>query len=306
MINPSFDPQPLPLPKLGQSPIRNAMSVDVEDYFQVQALVSAYDRAGWEGEELRVERNTERLLDLFGRYNVKATFFTLGWIAERIPQTIRRMAAEGHELASHGYEHKRVFEQDAATFREDVKRTKAILEDLGGVAVKGYRAATFSIREDVLWAYEVLADEGYEYSSSVYPIAHDLYGLDEAPRFAFRPYPSARIVEYPMTTLQGFGRTWPGGGGGYFRIFPYEFSKRAIAHINKSELQPYMFYCHPWEIDADQPRPAGVPFKSRLRHYTNLSRMEAKIERLLKDFEWGRVDACIVASAPSAFGEAAQ
>ncbi|TNE38105.1 MAG: DUF3473 domain-containing protein [Alphaproteobacteria bacterium] len=291
---------------MAKTPIRNAMSVDVEDYFQVQALVSAYDRSNWEGEELRVARNTERLLDLFAQYDVKATFFTLGWIAERAPGTIQRIAAEGHELAAHGYEHTRVFEQDAAAFRADVKRTKAILEDLGGVPVKGYRAATFSMREDVLWAYEVLAEEGYKYSSSVYPIAHDLYGLDEAPRFAFRPYPGCGIVEYPMTTLRKLGRTWPGGGGGYFRIFPYAFSKYAIRQLNRNEAQPYMFYCHPWEIDADQPRPVGVPFKSRLRHYTNLSRMEAKIERLLRDFKWGRVDECFVGASTPAFGEAAQ
>lgn len=306
MNTPPFDPQAITPPARRNQVIRNAMSVDVEDYFQVQALVGSYKRDGWDQEPLRVGDNTERLLDLFARYQVKATFFTLGWIAERIPQTIKRMVQEGHELAAHGYEHQRVFEQDAATFREDVKRTKSILEDLGGEKVKGYRAATFSIREDVLWAYEVLADEGYEYSSSVYPIAHDLYGLDNAPRFAFLPYPDARIIEYPMTTLQGLGRTWPGGGGGYFRIFPYEFSKRAITHLNKSEGQPYMFYCHPWEIDAQQPRPTGVPLKSRLRHYTNLSRMEAKIERLLKDFNWGRVDECFVAASGPQLGEAAE
>jgi polysaccharide deacetylase family protein (PEP-CTERM system associated) len=296
MIDQIFDPEPLRRnnSSIASQGLVNAMSVDVEDYFQVQALAGSYSKSDWSDQELRVERNTERILDLFAAQNVKATFFTLGWIAERIPQTIKRIVQDGHELASHGYEHRQIFEQTPDIFRQDIRKTKAILEDIAGAPVKGYRAATFSITQDSLWAYEILADEGYLYSSSVYPVRHDLYGMPEVPRFAFRPHGNSRIVEYPMSTLHLAGRNYPGGGGGYFRIFPYAYSRFAINRTNTIEAQPYMFYFHPWEIDPEQPRPDNVGLKSRLRHYTNLSKMESKLERLLREFKWGRVDETFV------------
>jgi polysaccharide deacetylase family protein (PEP-CTERM system associated) len=248
----------------------------------------------WDRLESRVEASVDELLSMLAETGSTGTFFTLGWIAERIPRTIRRIVREGHELASHGYEHRRIFEQDPDSFRQDIRKTKAILEDIAGATVKGYRAATFSITKESLWAYEILADEGYLYSSSVYPVRHDLYGMPEVPRFAFRPHCKSRMVEYPMSTLNLAGRNFPGGGGGYFRIFPYAYSRYAINRTNAAEGQPYMFYFHPWEIDTEQPRPSDVGLKSRLRHYTNLSKMESKLERLLRDFKWGRVDQTFV------------
>lgn len=305
MIAPPFDPKSLKR-ESRQGHILNAMSVDVEDYFQVQALVHSFARPSWEDQELRVEKNMASILDLFAKHDTKATFFTLGWIAERIPSTIKRIVSEGHELASHGYDHKRIFEQNPETFRADIRRTKRILEDLSGTEIRGYRAATFSIREDVLWAYEILAEEGYAYSSSVYPVKHDLYGMSNAPRFAFLPTRSSRIVEYPMTTLKVGNRIFPGGGGGYFRLFPYSLSKQIISRTNTRDRQPFMFYFHPWEIDPGQPRPKSVPLKSRLRHYTNLAQMEAKIERLLTDFSWTRVDQSFVEEGDLNLAEAAE
>ena len=268
--------------------IVNAMSVDVEDYFQVQALAGAYDRAGWDGLPRRVAGNTGRVLDLFARHGVHATFFTLGWVAERHPELVRRIVAEGHELASHGHDHRRVDELSPEAFRQDIRRAKQVLEQAGGVAVRGYRAPTFSIGRSSLWAFDVLAEEGYAYSSSVYPVRRDFYGFPEAPRFAFRPRPG--IEEYPMTTVQLGGRNLPGGGGGFFRLLPYAVSRRLVARVNAADDRPAIFYFHPWEVDPGQPRAPGVPLKSRVRHYLNLGRTEARLGRLLADFAWDRMD----------------
>lgn len=279
------------MPRRDERAIVNAMSFDVEDYFQVQALADVCDRSRWDAFEPRVERNTGQILDLLAERGVRATFFTLGWIAERYPGLIRRIVAEGHELASHGYAHHRVDGQAPQEFRADVARTKRILEDAGGVAVSGYRAATFSVSETTTpWAFKVLEEEGYAYSSSIYPVAHDNYSNPDAPRHAYRPEGTARFWEYPISTIRLGRRNIPCGGGGYFRFAPYALFRRAIAHINDAERKPAIFYLHPWEVDPDQPRPSGVSLKSRFRHYLNLSRTVPRLARLLSDFRWDRMD----------------
>lgn len=267
----------------------NAMTVDVEDYFQVSAFEPHIARTRWSEWPCRVERNMERILALFESRGVRATFFTLGWVAERYPQLVRRVADAGHEIASHGMAHVRVTQQEPAQFRADVSRAKALLEDVSGTPVNGYRAASYSIGRDNLWALDVLAESGYRYSSSIYPIRHDLYGMPEAPRFAFRCKPDG-ILELPVTTCMLGGRKFPCGGGGFFRLYPYAVSRWAIRRVNRADEQPAIFYFHPWEIDPEQPRVGRVGVKTRVRHYLNLSRMEARIGRLLDDFRWGRMD----------------
>ncbi|HHM05323.1 MAG TPA: DUF3473 domain-containing protein [Gammaproteobacteria bacterium] len=268
----------------------NAMSVDVEDYFQVSALEPYIPRSAWDRQPCRVEANTSAVLELFAAAGVQATFFTLGWVAERFPHLIRRIVDEGHELASHGRDHTRVTAMTPGQFRADVRRTKALLEDLSGQEVKGYRAPSYSIGANNLWALEVLQEEGHRYSSSIYPIRHDLYGMPEAPRFAFRPHGEHGILEVPVTTTTFFNHNVPCGGGGYFRLLPYTWSRWALRHINRREGQPGMFYFHPWEIDPGQPRMQGIGLKTRVRHYLNLGRMQARLQRLLRDFRWGRMD----------------
>jgi polysaccharide deacetylase family protein (PEP-CTERM system associated) len=274
---------------VGDTRIRNAMTVDVEDYFQVSAFERYVDRADWERIDCRVERNVERILGLFERHGVKATFFTLGWIAERYPAMVRKIVDAGHELASHGWAHHRVTGQTPEQFRADVTRTKALLEDVSGRPVIGYRAASYSIGADNLWALEVLAETGHSYSSSIYPIRHDLYGMPDAPRFAFRPG-QLELLEFPVTTVRLGGRNLPCGGGGWFRLVPYAGMRWAMRRVNRVDGQPVIFYFHPWEIDPDQPRQNGIDAKTRFRHYLNLDRMEARLNRLLGDFAWGRMD----------------
>ncbi len=268
----------------------NAMSVDVEEHFQVQAMAGCVARVAWDQKPSRVSQSTNRVLDLFAAHDAKATFFVLGWVAERHKALIQRIVAEGHELASHGYEHARADSQTPSQFRADVARTKAVLEDIGGVAVTGYRAATFSIGPRNPWAFEMLADAGYTYSSSVNPIRHDLYGAVNAPRVPFHPAAAPDLAEYPITTLRFAGRNWPCGGGGFFRLFPYALSRWAIAQVNSRDHLPSIFYFHPWEVDPRQPREAGLSAKSRFRHYLNLDRMEGRLARLLDDFAWDRID----------------
>ncbi len=270
--------------------ITNVMSVDVEDYFQVGAFEHTIPRDAWEQWPCRVEANVERILALFARHGIHATFFTLGWIAERYPGVVRAIVAAGHELASHGYGHQRVGDLSPSAFREDVSRAKALLEDLSGVSVAGYRAPSFSIGSSNLWALDVLAEAGYRYSSSIYPIAHDHYGMPEAPRFPYRPASCPALLEIPPTTVPLAGRNWPAAGGGYFRLLPYTASRWLIGRVNRLERRPAMFYFHPWEIDPEQPRVSGAPLKSRFRHYVNLNRMEDKLDRLCADFQWGRAD----------------
>jgi polysaccharide deacetylase family protein (PEP-CTERM system associated) len=269
--------------------ILNAMTVDVEDYFHVQAFANVIDRRDWDGLPRRVEQNTDRLLDVFADAGIKATFFTLGWVAERHPRLIRRITSEGHELASHGYAHIRADRQSPAEFRDDVRRAKRLLEDAGGVAVRGYRAATFSIGPGNWWAFEILAEEGYAYSSSIFPVRHDLYGVPDAPRVPFRPG-SPPLTELPLTTVRLLGRNLPCAGGGYFRLLPYQFSRWAMRRVNHQDRLPCIFYLHPWEVDPGQPRQGKAPLKSRLRHYTNLAKTEGRLRRLLREFRWGRMD----------------
>lgn len=270
--------------------IVNAMSVDVEDYFQVQAFAGTVERSSWDARECRVERNTDTVLRLFDEAEIRATFFTLGWVAERYPQVIRRIVDQGHELASHGFAHFRADEQTPDAFRDDIRRTKALLEDAGGVPVRGYRAATFSIGAKNLWAFDVLQEEGYHYSSSVNPIRHDFYGMPDAPRFGFRPNGEGGIDEFPITTLRLGKRNLPCGGGGFFRLLPYPVYRWALRQVNARDGQPCIFYFHPWEIDPDQPRIPGAPLKTRFRHYLNLERTASRLRSLTRDFLWDRMD----------------
>lgn len=270
--------------------MRNALSVDVEDWFQVGAFERVIARADWECLPRRVEANTDRVLALFDEAGVEATFFTLGWVAERHPALIRRIAGAGHEIASHGYDHRRVFTMDETAFRADIVRARAAIEDAAGRKVSGYRAPSFSIDARTPWAHRVLAEEGYAYSSSVAPVAHDHYGWRESPRFAWKPVEGAVLIELPVTTVDIAGRRLAAGGGGFFRLLPYRFSRWAIGRVNSADRRPAIFYFHPWEIDPDQPRIANAPLKSKLRHYTNLSVMRSKLLKLLRTYDWGRAD----------------
>jgi polysaccharide deacetylase family protein (PEP-CTERM system associated) len=265
----------------------NALSVDLEDWFQVGAFEHVIDRADWDRLPARVERNGDKVLDLFARAGVKATFFTLGWVAERWPALIRRIAAAGHEVASHGWDHRRVFTMDSEEFRGDLRRASEAIENACGVRPRGYRAPSFSIDSRTPWAHRILAEEGYSYSSSVAPLRHDHYGWPDAPRFAFRPVAGADLLELPVTTVEVAGRRLAAGGGGFFRLLPLRFSSWAVARVNRRERRPAVFYFHPWEIDPGQPRVAGAPLRSRLRHYTRLSAMEGKLLKLLGQHEWG-------------------
>jgi polysaccharide deacetylase family protein (PEP-CTERM system associated) len=270
--------------------IVNGLSVDVEDWFQVGAFENVIARGEWDSIKTRVEDNVYRVIDLFAEADVKATFFTLGWVAKRHPEMIRRIADTGHELASHGYDHARVFTFDRKTFAEDIRKAREIIEDCSGVRVTGYRAPSFSIDQRTPWAFAELAEQGYAYSSSVAPVAHDHYGWPEAPRFAFRPLPWSSMIELPVTTAMLGGRRVAAGGGGFFRVLPYGFSRWAIRQVNRTEGRPAVFYFHPWEVDPDQPRVGYAPLRSRFRHYTGLARMADKLRGLVDDFRWGRMD----------------
>ena len=277
--------------------MRNALSVDVEDWFQVGAFEKVIDRADWDGLAPRVERNSDAVLRMFAEEGVKATFFTLGWVAARHPDLIRRIVADGHEIASHGWDHARVFTMTPEAFRADLAQARAAIEDAAGVAVTGYRAPSFSIDKRTPWAHEILAAEGYAYSSSVAPVVHDHYGWPEAPRFAFRPVAGSAMIELPVTTARLAGRTLAAGGGGFFRMLPYAFSRWAIGQVNDTDRRPAIFYFHPWEIDPGQPRVAHAPLRSKVRHYSRLGAMEGKLRRLIRRFEWGRVDQVAAAQA---------
>ena len=268
----------------------NALSVDVEDWFQVGAFERVIARSSWDSLTPRVERNGHAVLDLFERAGVKGTFFTLGWVAERYPALIRRIVEAGHEIASHGWDHQRVFTLTAEQFRADLRRARTAIEDACGLSPTGYRAPSFSIDPRTPWAHAVLAEEGYAYSSSVAPIRHDHYGWPEAPRFAWRPLANASLIELPVTTVELGGRRMAAGGGGFFRLLPYRFSNWAVSRVNGGDRRPAVFYFHPWEIDPGQPRVAHAPLRSRLRHYTNLETMEGKLLRLLRSHQWGRTD----------------
>lgn len=280
--------------------ITNAMSVDVEDYFQVSAFAGTISRDDWATMPSRIERNTDKVLQIFADTGVKSTFFTLGWVARNHPGLVRRIVEGGHELASHGMAHFRATDQDEATFRRDVAETKKLLEDTGGVAVTGYRAASFSIGATNLWTLRVLREEGYRYSSSIYPVRHDHYGMPEAPRFTFHPVGADGVVEFPVSTVRLFDRNLPCGGGGYFRLLPYAVFRRLVRRVNSGDGKPAIFYFHPWEVDPDQPRPPGLSAKTRFRHYINLGRMEDRLRTMLSEFAWDRIDRVFAAEVDKA------
>lgn len=268
--------------------ITNALTIDVEDYFQVSAFAPYIERSEWDLRECRVERNVERILALLQESSTQATFFTLGWIAERYPALVRRIVDGGHELASHGYGHERVSDLSEAAFFDDIHRAKVLLEDIAGVRVQGYRAPSFSIGSGNLWALDTLQRAGYRYSSSIYPIRHDHYGMPDAPRFAHQVRDG--LIEVPPTTLRMFHRNLPSSGGGYFRLLPYALSRWMLRQVHRQDGSPAVFYFHPWEMDVGQPRVQGIGFKTRFRHYVNIGRMENRLGNLLQDFHWGRMD----------------
>jgi len=267
----------------------HALTCDVEDYFQVSAFEPLVPKAAWDTYECRIPRNVDRALQLFADAGVKGTFFTLGWVADRHPDVVRRIAAEGHEIASHGMRHVRVWTQTPEEFREDAGRSKRVLEDVSGGAVLGYRAASWSIDGRTPWAHEVLRDAGYEYSSSLYPIAHDHYGVPDASREPFFVEP-AGLLEIPATTVRFAGRNWPAAGGGYFRLLPLPLSLALLRRVEKRARAPAMFYFHPWELDPEQPRIPGATRRARFRHYLNLGKFERRFAALLRAFRWDRMD----------------
>jgi polysaccharide deacetylase family protein (PEP-CTERM system associated) len=275
-------------PDRSPEPIANALTIDVEDYFQVSAFAPHIPRSEWNTRECRVEKNVMHILEMLARRDIHATFFTLGWIAERYPSLIGEIARAGHEVASHGYGHERVTDQTEEAFLADVVLSKIILEDVTGNEVKGYRAPSFSIGKDNLWAFDGLASAGYRYSSSIYPIQHDHYGMPDSPRFAYEVRPG--LMEIPITTMRLLSRNLPSSGGGYFRLLPYAVSRWMLHRVNTRECESGIFYFHPWEIDSDQPRVQGINRKTRFRHYLNIDRMEDRLNALLRDFTWGRMD----------------
>jgi polysaccharide deacetylase family protein (PEP-CTERM system associated) len=280
---------------MAAQPLTNALTIDVEDYFQVSAFAPHIARSSWDTRECRVERNVGRILEMLAERQTKATFFTLGWVAQRYPGLVRQIVDAGHELASHGYGHERASDLSEQAFFDDIQSAKSILEDIGGVEVQGYRAPSFSIGEGNLWAFDSLLRAGYSYSSSVYPIKHDHYGMPDSPRHVYQVRPG--LVEVPITTLRFFNRNFPSSGGGYFRLLPYALSRWMLNRVNTVDQQAGVFYFHPWEIDSDQPRVDGISSKTRFRHYVNIDRMERRLKQLLRDFRWGRMDQIFLGAA---------
>jgi len=270
--------------------IKNAMTIDVEDYFHVSAFEKHISRSHWPSLQCRIERNMELILGLLDKHHIQATFFMLGWVAENYPQIARSIVDNGHELASHGYHHVRVTNQQKEEFRQDITRTKKLLEDISSTAVDGYRAASYSIGQENLWAHHEMREAGYLYSSSIYPISHDHYGMPSAPRFLYTPIDGDEFLEIPITTANVLGKRLPSGGGGYFRLYPYWLSRWMLEPVNRVDGQPGIFYFHPWEIDPEQPRQDGIGIKTRFRHYLNLKKMESRLNRLFADLDWDRMD----------------
>jgi len=276
--------------------VLNALSIDVEEYFQVEAFADVISPKDWDTFDSRVVQNTEKILFLLEKYGIKATFFCLGWVAKRYPYLIKKIVHQGHEIGSHGFSHRSLFRLTPKEFYKEAYTSKIILEDISGQLVRGFRAPTYSITDRTLWALEILAEIGYEYDSSIFPIRHDLYGFPKAPRFPFQVVLKGRtlnLIEFPLSTVT-FGRiNWPVAGGGYFRLFPYKLTRFFLMRINQREEKPFIFYLHPWEFDPAQPRVKSIPFKSRLRHYVNLTKTENKFKRLLEDFRFAPVGSII-------------
>ena len=278
-------------------PIRNALTFDVEEYFHAEVFAGVVRREQWSTLESRVERTTERLLEVLAETGTQATFFVLGWVAERHPDLVRAIAAQGHEVACHGYGHEMITRQSRSEFTEDIYRAKATVEEAAGVAVTGYRAPTFSVVRETLWSLEVLAESGFRYDSSIFPIVHDRYGIPDAPRFPHRldAGRGLEITEFPLSTVTRFGWRFPVAGGGYFRLFPYAVTRWALRQLNVREGQPAMVYLHPWEIDPGQPRlPVGRA--AQLRHSVNTRATAAKLRRLLRDFAFSPVREVLAAT----------
>ncbi len=267
----------------------NALTCDVEDYFQVSAFEHLVSRDSWQNRECRIPRNVDRILQLYADAGVKGTFFTLGWVARHYPEVIRRIVESGHEIASHGMRHVRVWAQSPEEFRRDILEAKKRLEDAGGAAVRGYRAASWSLDDRAPWAHQVMAEAGYEYSSSIYPVSHDHYGAPSAPLAPFY-VKGAGILEIPASVARIVGRNWPAAGGGFFRLMPYSLSLWLLMKARHQPDRPAMFYFHPWELDPDQPRIQGITTKTRFRHYVNLRSVERRLARLLRELKWGRMD----------------
>ncbi len=287
--------------------IANAMTIDVEDYFQVSAFAKSIDYAQWDGYESRVVKNTHTILRAMSETQRLGTFFVLGWVAEREPQLVKDILSEGHEVACHGYSHQLIYNQTPEVFYEETKRAKEILEDLIQKPVEGYRAASYSITKRSMWAMDILGDLGFTYDSSIFPVYHDRYGVPDAPKHPYRHTLSngSSIVEFPISTKKLLGYQLPVAGGGYFRVYPYRFSRQMLGSINRSESKPFVFYLHPWEVDPGQPRiDAGL--LSRTRHYMNLSRCEARFRSLLQDFEFTTMAKVLAGLGFSSVGKSAE
>jgi polysaccharide deacetylase family protein (PEP-CTERM system associated) len=269
------------------SSLLNVLSVDVEEYFQVEAFSARVPIDAWKDFPTRVERNMARILELFGAHGAKATFFVLGWVAKKFPALVKAIVTAGHEVGCHGSAHRPIFVQKPAEFRSDIRDARDLLADLVQQPIRCYRAPSFSIVRKTLWAFDILVEEGFSFDSSVFPVRHDLYGIPEAQRFphGYSTAAGNRIFEFPPSTVRRFNNNWGVGGGGYLRFVPYSLTRRALRQINSAEKQPAMVYFHPWEIDAEQPR-ISAGLRSTLRHYTCLSTMEGKIEKLLHDFRF--------------------
>ena len=279
------------LPTPSSAPIKHAMTVDVEDYFHVAALSKVIQPSAWEQWPSTVERNTRRLIDLFDEHGIKATFFVLGWVAERYPALIREIADKGHEIASHGYSHQLVYRQTPELFRAETQKSKHLLEDIAQRPVLGYRAASYSITRQSLWALDILGELGFTWDSSIFPVYHDRYGIPDSPTTPYRVLTNSghQLLEFPLTTAKLFGYTMPAAGGGYFRLYPYALSRMLFRRATRANTSPAIFYLHPWEIDPDQPRVQGASLLSRFRHYNNLDKCLPRLQRLLQEFPFGTV-----------------
>lgn len=274
--------------KLSGDRITNYLTIDVEDYFQVAAFEKEIQPREWDTFESRVVENTHCLLRLLSRFNCKATFFVVGWIAERYPSLIREIHLEGHSIGCHSYLHQKIYTMSPEGFREDTQKAKSILEDIVGDTVFGYRAPSYSITSNSLWALDILEELGFTFDSSIFPIHHDNYGIPDAPRFEYI-LPGKKLKEYPISTVRFFGKNIPVSGGGYFRLFPYWLTRFFLKRINQVEHKPFMFYLHPWEVDPGQPRMRNISQRSKFRHYNNLDKTSHRLEKLLGDFNFGPV-----------------
>jgi len=276
---------------MSKSAITHAMTVDVEDYFHVAAFNKVIKQEEWEQWPCRVEANTHKLLQLFADANIKITFFILGWVAERYPELVKTIRAQGHEIASHGYSHQLIYKQDQKVFRAETAKSKQILEDLGQAPVVGYRAASYSITRKSLWALDILAELGFTWDSSIFPTRHDNYGIPGSPEEPYKIITTngSVLTEFPLTTAKVLGQSIPAAGGGYFRQYPYVLSRWLFERASLNQTKPQIFYLHPWEIDPDQPRVPNASWFSNFRHYTNLSRCLPRLERMIDDFEFGTI-----------------